>query len=72
MSLRPLVSYPKDLREKAKQDKRYMVTVSVNGSLVKGGGITVQRLADFKMAKEVAGLAGRILPVKLRPARRTP
>jgi|GEM_PF-6285022 len=65
MSIRPLVSYSKSLREKAKQDKRYMVTVSVNGSLAKGDSITVQRLADFKMAKEVAGLAGRILPIKL-------
>lgn len=49
------VSYARDQRERAKREKRYLVTVAVEKC------VTVQRLADRKLAKRIANFALKVL-----------
>lgn len=59
--MKSTISYPADLRNKAKAGKRFLVTVSVNGEFAGDDSVTVQRAADLKLAREIADLAVRIL-----------
>jgi hypothetical protein len=65
VKMRSTISYPAKLRENAKAQKRFLVTVSVNGKFAGDDSIAVQRLADVDMARQVAELATRILNLKL-------
>ena len=55
------VRYSKDHRERAKQKKCFLITVSVDGREARDGSCTVQRVANLKMAREVAKYAMEIL-----------
>ena len=55
------VRYEKAQREKAKREKKYLVTIDVNGHGIAGDSATVQRIADEAMAKRVAQLAIKLM-----------
>jgi len=51
------VRYSQDLRDRAKREKRFLITVSVDGRELGDGSCTIQRIADLKMARRVVKYA---------------
>ena len=51
------VRYEKQLRERAKHQKLFLVTVSVDGKPIGDGSCTVQRTADLQLARRICKLA---------------
>jgi len=60
-TMKKMVHYDKALRERAKQQKKFLVTISVDGKEIGDDSCTVQRCADLKMARRVTGLALELL-----------
>jgi len=52
-----MVRYEKQLRERAKRQKFFLVTVNVDGKEIGDGSCTVQRVADLKLARRICKLA---------------
>jgi hypothetical protein len=55
------VRYEKKMRDRAKREKKFLVTVAVDGREVRDDSCTVQVLADLKLAKRMANLAVELL-----------
>ncbi len=52
-----IVRYEKEMRERAKREKKFLVTVSVDGKHLKDDSCRVQFLADIPRAREIAAYA---------------
>ena len=52
-----MVRYEKSMRERAVRERKYLITVSVDGHHLKDGSVTVQGPADLKTAKRFHALA---------------
>lgn len=55
--MKSVVSYRKDMITRAKTEKKWMVTVSVNGKHLGDDSCSVQALVDLRMARRLTKLA---------------
>jgi hypothetical protein len=55
------VRYEKPMRERAKREKKFLVTVAVDGRQAGDDSCTVQRVADLQLARRIANLALELL-----------
>jgi hypothetical protein len=52
-----MVHYEKAMRERAAREKKFLVTISIEGKHLKDDSCTVQALADLPKAKELTKIA---------------
>ena len=58
------VRYDKTLRERAKTERKFLVTVAVDGRQIGDDSCTVQMLADLKLAQRIGKLVLDLLKTK--------
>jgi hypothetical protein len=56
-----LVRYEKPMRERAKAERKFLVTVAIDGRPAGDDSCTVQCLADLPTAKRIAAIAVQLL-----------
>ena len=60
----PNVRYEKAMRQRAIDEKKFLVTIDVNGRPIKDDSCCIQRVADVSMAKEIYNFALKICGAK--------
>jgi len=60
------VRYEQQLRNRAKREKLFLVTVNVDGKAIGDDCCTVQRVADLKLAQQVCHFALQLLNKETR------
>jgi len=60
------VRYEKQLRDRAKRKKLFLVTVSIDGRAIGDDSCTVQRVADLKLAQQVCHFALQLMNKEAR------